>query len=238
MADIRLAAENDPSLKIKWKESMECTQFTVRNRFLRLSLKDKPMQAMDPVRQEEIDLLKRHLRELFPDMDVEKLQKVHTSKVVDYNEWLEKHTRPRHYSFQIRKCEDCSCCSEPQNKNLARLPDPVLDESGDHYLPYSSLKSTATTKDDRPSLKKLPETRKTKRKSSDARAKATSTTDPIMETENDTPCSSISSSTNSVITAQNARALVTCVECRKPRVLYSKQKLSQRQQVTPALTLS
>lgn len=129
MADIRLAAENDPSLKIKWKESMECTQFTVRNRFLRLSLKDKPMQAIDPVRQEEIDLLKRHLRELFPDMDVEKLQKVHTSKVVDYNEWLEKHTRPRHYSFQIRKCEDCSCCSEPQNKNLARLPDPVLDES-------------------------------------------------------------------------------------------------------------
>lgn len=59
-----------------------------------------------------------------------------------------------------------------------------------------------------------------------------------METENDTPCSSISSSTKSVITAQNARALVTCVECRKPRVLYSKQKLSQRQELTLALTLS
>lgn len=114
------------------------------------------MQAMDPVSEEEIDLLKRHLRELFPDMNIEKLQKVHTSKVVDYNEWLEKHTRQRHYCFQIRKCED-SCCSEPQNKNLAWLPDPVLDESGDHYLPYSSLKSTATTEDDRPSLKKLPE---------------------------------------------------------------------------------
>lgn len=70
MADIRSAAENDPSLKIKWKESMECTQSTVRNRFLRLSLKDKPMQAMDPVSEEEIDLLKRHLRELFPDMNI------------------------------------------------------------------------------------------------------------------------------------------------------------------------
>lgn len=114
------------------------------------------MQAMDPVSEEEIDLLKRHLRELFPDMNIEKLQKVHTSKVVDYNEWLEKHTRQRHYCFQNRKCEDRSCCSEPQNKNLAWLLDPVLDESGDHYLPYSSLKSTATTEDDRPSLKKLP----------------------------------------------------------------------------------
>lgn len=155
MADIRSAAENDPSLKIKWKESMECTQSTVRNRFLRLSLKDKPMQAMDPVSEEEIDLLKRHLRELFPDMNIEKLQKVHTSKVVDNNKWLEKHTRQRHYCFQIRKCEDRSCCSEPQNKNLAWLPDPVLDESGDHYLPYSSLKSTATTEIDRPSLKKI-----------------------------------------------------------------------------------
>lgn len=60
------------------------------------------MQAMDPVSEEEIDLLKRHLRQLFPGMDIEKLQKVHTSKVVEYYEWLEKNTRQRHYCFQIR----------------------------------------------------------------------------------------------------------------------------------------
>lgn len=238
MADIRSTAENDPSLKLKWKESVECTQSIVRNRFLRLSLKDKPMQAMDPVSEEEVDLLKRHLRELFPGMDLEKLQKVHTSKVVEYNEWLQRHTRQRHYCFQIRKCDDRSCCSEPLNKNLVWLPDPVLDESGDHYLPYSTLKSKETTEDDRPSLKKLPETQK-KRKSSGAHTTATTEADAGMETENDSPSSlGIPRCSNSVITAQNARALVNCVECTKPRVLYSKQKLSQRQEVTLALSLS
>lgn len=61
---------------------MECTQSTVRNIFLRLSLKGKPMQAMDPVSEEDIGFLKRHLRQLLPGMDIEKLQKVHTSKVI------------------------------------------------------------------------------------------------------------------------------------------------------------
>lgn len=81
-------------------------------------------------------------------------RKVHTTKVVKYNKWLEKHTRQRHYCFQIRKCEDCSCCSEPRNKNLVWLPDPVLDDFGNHYLTYCLLKYTDTTEDDRPSLKK------------------------------------------------------------------------------------
>lgn len=40
------------------------------------------MQAMDPVSEEDIGFLKRHLRQLFPGMDIEKLQKVHTSKVI------------------------------------------------------------------------------------------------------------------------------------------------------------
>lgn len=115
---------------------MECTQSTVRNIFLRLSLKGKPMQAMDPVSEEEIDLLKRHLRQLFPGIDIKKLQKVHTYKVIEYNEWLEKTQDSVITVFRSVKLEDRSCCSEPQNKNLVWLPDPVLDESGDHYLPY------------------------------------------------------------------------------------------------------
>ena len=39
---------------------------------------------MDPVTHEEIDLIKRHLRELFSEMDLSKLQKLHTAKVASY----------------------------------------------------------------------------------------------------------------------------------------------------------
>jgi hypothetical protein len=40
------------------------------------------------------------------------------------------------------------------------------------------------------------------------------------------------------LSTQNARALATCVECRKPRVVYSKSKLSQRIEVLLATCLS
>ena len=44
------------------------------NRFLRLKLKADPLQAMSTLSSEEIDVVKRQLCELFPNMDLEKLQ--------------------------------------------------------------------------------------------------------------------------------------------------------------------
>lgn len=42
----------------------------------------------------------------------------------------------------------------------------------------------------------------------------------------------------SLMTLQNARSTVGCIECRKPRVLYSKHMLTGRQQTALALLLS
>ncbi|KAG1678702.1 hypothetical protein GQR58_013243 [Nymphon striatum] len=39
-------------------------------------------------------------------------------------------------------------------------------------------------------------------------------------------------------TAQNARYMVTCIDCRKPRLLYSTNKLTERQSVQDAMALS
>lgn len=155
MVDIWLVVENDFSLKIKWKEFMECIQFIVRNRFFRFFFKDKLMQVMDFVSEEEIDFFKRYLREFFLDMNIEKLQKVYIFKVVDYNEWLEKYIRQCYYCFQICKCEDCSCCLELQNKNFVWLLDLVLDELGDYYFFYSLFKFIVIIEDDRFFFKKL-----------------------------------------------------------------------------------
>ena len=62
VAEIRGRAENDPDFKTNWVSTMEPVQSLVRNRFLKLQLKDRPFQAVDPLTEVEIDSLKRHLR--------------------------------------------------------------------------------------------------------------------------------------------------------------------------------
>lgn len=42
---------------------------------------------------------------------------------------------------------------------------------------------------------------------------------------------------STLTSTQNARFLVTCVECGKPRVLYSSQRLSERQKVSLVTTM-
>lgn len=66
----------EPHLKEAYKTSIEAVQALIQNRFRRLKLKDKPIVSKDPIIEDEIDL--RHLREMFPEMNLEKLQKVNT----------------------------------------------------------------------------------------------------------------------------------------------------------------
>ncbi|XP_014676567.1 PREDICTED: uncharacterized protein LOC106816458 [Priapulus caudatus] len=257
MSQLRAHAEKNPEIKMAWRMSVEPAQSIVRNRFARLSLKSQPIQVMDPVSDEEIDIVKRHLRELFPDMNLSKLQKVHTSKVKSYTAWVEQHCRERHYTFQIKKCGDPNCCIPPRASNLSWLPDPVLDESGEHYLKYKEVMSrnNDTTEADRPSLKPVKEKPQRKRTSQALENQAETgdsqqmdTSDPSQDAE--TPVCRVSLQTpenipstsdlhdTSLYTAQNARATVYCTECRKPRVIYSKQRLSQRHKLTLTLVMS
>lgn len=166
MAELRDRTNKYPELKQAWLESVEPVQSLIRNRFLRLSLKGESFAAMDPLNDEDIDIFKRHLRELFPDLNLEKLVKAQTSKSPSYTAWVEKHCRMRHYTFQIRKCQDLTCCSAPKlpYQDLKWLPDPILDTDGDHFLPYSQVKLMLETDEtDRPSLKQ-PKVQKHKQK--------------------------------------------------------------------------
>ena len=67
MNKMREAAKKNQDIKKHWTESIEHVQSFIRNRFLCLKLKDEPLQVQDPVPDVDIDTLKRHLRELFPD---------------------------------------------------------------------------------------------------------------------------------------------------------------------------
>ena len=153
MADIRSKVD----LKPDCLDLLEPVQSIIRNRFSRLKLKDEPIQTVDPSTDVEIDVIKRHLRELFPDLDLTKLQKTTTRKNASDQEWMMRHCRQTVYAFQIRKCEERSCCLEPKlpAEQLFWLPDPVVDDSNEgHYKPYSAVKGIEATEADRPSLKK------------------------------------------------------------------------------------
>lgn len=111
---------------------------------------------MDPVADQEIDIMKRHIRELFPEMNISKLQKAHTKKVISYRTWLDKHSKMTNYVYQLRKCDDINCCLPPESNPLPEwLPDPILDDTGEHYLPYAEVKGKETTENHRPSLVKM-----------------------------------------------------------------------------------
>lgn len=80
MKDIR--DKSSPEVKQAYKESVEPVQASIRNRFSRLKLKEKSVEVLDPVTDTDIDICKRHLRELFPALNLDKLQKNVTKKVV------------------------------------------------------------------------------------------------------------------------------------------------------------
>ncbi|KAH3802075.1 hypothetical protein DPMN_155743 [Dreissena polymorpha] len=80
MAQISDAIRKTPELKGKWKSTIQPVQQIVAERFQRLTLKDIPFKKPEPVQDAEIDQIQRHLQKLFPDLDLSKLQKLHTPK--------------------------------------------------------------------------------------------------------------------------------------------------------------
>ena len=94
------------------------------------------------------DINKRHLRAQFPELTLDKLQKVHTAKVQSYRQWMAAHARERTYSFQLRKCEDVEWCMPPPPRlprdKLIWLPDPELEDA-ELFLKYEQVKGRETT---------------------------------------------------------------------------------------------
>lgn len=67
-------------VKQAYCKSVGPVQSTIRNRFSKLKLKGVGVQVLDPVCVEEINSCKKHLRKLFPGLNLEKLVKNVTKK--------------------------------------------------------------------------------------------------------------------------------------------------------------
>lgn len=111
------------------------------------------------------------------------------------------------------------CTTPPQF--LQWLPYPVLKDE-DHFKAYEEVKGKETTDRDRPSVK-TQVTGKTSMKG------ATSVATGLSHGPKKQHQPSTSSETDaSLYTAQNARYTLECVECRKPRIIYARNKLTDR----------
>lgn len=205
------------------------------------------MQAVDPLSDQEVDIMKRHLRELFPDLDLSKLQKMHTKKVESYNRWIEKHCKISQYVFQIKKCSDEQCCSGSvlPREELTWLPDPIIEENGEHYKPYSEVNGQDTTEADRPSLKERKVTKKATKNQGLPNVKQTLENKddmalPVNQEDEDTSTEllEVPVADSYLCMIQNSRFICICSECRKPRVIYSRHKLTDRQKLTLAISIS
>ena len=80
MNEIRKLAEKSPDIRKVWVESVMPPRSNIESRFSRLKLKDKPIQVDNPVSEDDVNKLMSRISEMFPDLDVTKLQKAHTRK--------------------------------------------------------------------------------------------------------------------------------------------------------------
>ncbi|CAL4131250.1 unnamed protein product, partial [Meganyctiphanes norvegica] len=134
---------------------------------------------------------------------------------------------------------DRNCClpSTLADEELSWLPDPILTSDGEHFKPYSEVKGSETTEDDRPSLKSKVSSKTKPQKDNEPPSKKIR--QEIIHEDDDNVIASVPNfADSSMCTGQNARAVATCTECRKPRVVYSRTALSETHRVTLAILLS
>ena len=74
----------DPNVKKSWLQSIYPVQKLIEGRLERLQLKAEPINCTQPVKDYDVSIFQRHLKELFPTLDTAKLQKAYTSKNEKY----------------------------------------------------------------------------------------------------------------------------------------------------------
>lgn len=179
----KIREKSSTEVRQAYTESIQPVQAAVCNRFARLKLKGEPVQVIDPVTDTDIDTCKNHLRNLFPELNLDKLQKNVTKKVLSLADWKSKHCRERQYIFQIRICNEKNCCissQEPGDIDLSWLPDPILLDDN-HYRSYEESKGKETDESDRPSLKIPDKVQKQKVKYNRKRSHSTDGNDNLPE---------------------------------------------------------
>ena len=209
MAEIRKAAESRPGLQTAVQECLKPMITEIEARFSRLQLKDTCFKKGEVASNDQVECLWSFASAIDSQLSIEKTTKKEIMKAKSFLEFVDKHCRQRHYSFQIRKCSDPLCCSPlrcPQTvfDSLHWLPDLMLDKDKAHYKVFQDVFGKTTSEADRPSI---------------AQSKQ----------REEHPSSNY--------TAAKVRSTVKCLACDKPRCVYS-EKMSTYKENKSIVTLA
>ena len=159
LAQIRAAAEKDPGLKTAILDAMQQPKSLLSTLFSRLKLKGTDFGLFPSAEDTEMDGLFTSLSAVDPAIQRDD----HNQSILRHRPQLRKFMdhccQSRWYSFSIKRCGQsaCSICKAPRLPaevfaTLYHLPDPVPDETGEHYRPFQQVYSQKTTEQHRPSL--------------------------------------------------------------------------------------
>ncbi|XP_053378441.1 uncharacterized protein LOC128548073 [Mercenaria mercenaria] len=206
MSEIRTKAEKVPELKQAWITSVEPIIQLLRHRTERMTLKDVPFQTHDAAPEEVVQALERQVQaDIDPNISCAHYLQKDLSSKAEYQRFLKEHCIERHYVFQIRKCDKPECCRLKRGPDVPRRPDPVLSNDNKHFKQFDKVLGQDTTDSDRPSAKNT---------------NVTAVAEQLQGVK------------NSVLTGQNVRKTVTCIECTKPRCVSAQKALNFRESRT------
>ena len=191
-------------MKDAFIESVQQPLIKVCDRFNRLHLKEEKIQGLaTTATAEQLEELFSYAKQVDSTLSPTDSTKVELSKKTNLKSFMSKHCRIRHYTFQIMKCMDETCCLEKRLpievfSSLSWIPDQVPeDDAFEKYLPYEEVVGTETTDKHRPSL--------------------------------GTGGNQIDSDRKDLLVSTRVRTTVTCWECFKPRCVYSRYVLTPAQ---------
>ncbi|VDI74370.1 Hypothetical predicted protein [Mytilus galloprovincialis] len=204
MNDIRTKSTKYPNLKEAWMESVKPLKTVLGERTSRLKLKEVPFTVHNAAQEVDINAFERQVLTCVDgNLELGKYTQQNVKSKLDYHEFLRTHCRERHYWFQIKKCDNRTCCvAKMSDTEFPWLPDPMMSNDPAHYKPFDDVINTETTEVDRPSSQ-------------------TQTAKAVAE--------EIQGVRNQGLVAQNVRKIVRCYECHKPRCVYSKKSLTVRE---------
>ncbi|RGB40613.1 hypothetical protein C1646_753194 [Rhizophagus diaphanus] len=125
----------------------------------RLVLHENPFHCYDPANDHDIDNFFKIILEIDKSLNVSETTAEILSKKKDLQEFLKSYCRIRHYSFQIKKCNNVNCniCKPvwlPQHifENINFLPDSIPSKCNDYYEEFKTVYNTETTEKFCPTL--------------------------------------------------------------------------------------
>ena len=185
-----------PEIKSDCQEGVKPLISLLENRVERLQLKDMPFKTFPPANDDDLDTFIEDISDIDEKLPSKKRNqkpsKVDIKECEAYQTFLATHCKSNLYSFQIRRCNNSSCCFNGANETVIPwLPHPIPDKTNPgHFMEFDEVYGKDPSDEHIPSL--MNEVRRV--------------------------AEEVQGCKSSTLTAQNVRSTVSCRICKRGEV--------------------